>query len=90
MIKYREHRGSLQESLETTREFSTLKDCLQYVQGNWNERPGNSYARLDDIQISYYGYDDRVKQELFQVYLKPPGFGDLRHYMLGFIYEKTI
>lgn len=84
MIKYREHRGGLQESLDTAREFSTLKDCLQYVQGKWNKQPGNIHrAFLTDIELCYYGYDDRVKQELYSVYLKID-----RKYILGFIYEE--
>ncbi len=86
MIKYREHRGELEDSLNTAREFSTLKDCLQYVQGNWNEKRMARYAtHLEDIEMSYYGYDDRVKQELYAVHIQI----DDRTYIVGFIYEET-
>lgn len=83
IIKYREHRGGLQESLDTAREFSTLKDCLQYVKGTYERIPGIPIT-LKDIEVSYYCYDDRVKQELYAVFLR------LEHkYILGFIYEET-
>lgn len=94
MIKYREYRGGLQESLDTAREFSTLKDVLQYIQGEWNKQPFKSYIRLNDIQISdikisYYCYDDRVKQELYNVIVNIVRTNTTRAYLVGFIYEET-
>lgn len=81
-IKYREHRGALQESLDTAREFSTLKDCLQYVKSTWE----NNAVPLEfrHIIIAYYCYDERVKQELYSVKIKTKS----ECYLIGFIYEE--
>jgi hypothetical protein len=84
MIKYREHRGSLQESLDTAREFSTLKDCLQYIKGAYNDFPGHNIKNIKDFSIAYYGYDERVHQELYRVYCHSE-----LPFILGFIYEET-
>ncbi len=83
MIKYREHRGGLEESISTTREFSTLKDCLQYVQGTYNNFPGHKVKNTEDFSITYYGYDERCKQELYRVYCHSE-----IPFLLGFIYEE--
>ena len=84
MIKYREHRGGLQESLSTAREFSTLKDCLQYVRGIYNDFPVHNVKNIEDFSIAYYCYDERCKQELYRVYCHSE-----LPCIIGFIYEET-
>lgn len=52
MINYREHRGSLKESLATAKQFNSFEDFYKYVKFK---------------KIEKYGYDPRVTQELFIV-----------------------
>lgn len=83
VIKYREHRGGLQESLATIKEFSTLKDCLYYVREVYNNFFGHNIKNIEDFSIAYYGYDERVKQELYRVYCHSEF-----PVLLGFIFEE--
>lgn len=54
MIKFRRHRGTLEDSLETMQEFDSLMALKQYLEND-----------LDNI--GYYGYDERCKQDLWMV-----------------------
>lgn len=65
---YREHRGSMEDSLATTKEFKSLRDicnsiCLKHD------------CFIEDVNISYY--DDRCKQDLFIVKINKEAVGFL-------------
>lgn len=65
MIKFRFHRGSLEDSLATTKEFRTVNEFFTYI---------NPHS--EKYNEKYYGYDDRCKQDLTMVLIndKPIGF----------------
>lgn len=78
MINYREQRGSLKDSLQTSRAYNSLLDLFHDLKNNsiYSISPTVSEP---DITISYYCYDDRVKQHLFMV--------KLNNNPMGFIFE---
>lgn len=71
-IMFRHHRGSLDDSMKTLKEFSTIKDLIDYltdyVSENWLIKP-DTY----NIVSRYYGYDNRVKWSTYIVYIKDQG-----------------
>lgn len=52
VINYRDHRGSLADSLSTSRQYDSLKAL---------------HDDIGFDSIDYYGYDERCKQHLFIV-----------------------
>lgn len=79
MIKYREHRGGLDESLKSSMEFNTIKQLLDFI--ILQIAPYGEFIKLGDTKIGYYCYDKRVNQELYVV--SADGYG-----VFGFIYEE--
>lgn len=73
-LMYRDHRTSLSDSLETAKEFSSIKEIIEYLSSQF----AGFYSKLS-IKIEYYGYDDRVRQDLFMV--RADGHG-----VFGFLY----
>jgi hypothetical protein len=71
MIKFRWHRGSLEESLATTREFDSLMELKYYL----SIQPYSGVSP-SIFTIEYYIHDERCNQELFMVKLNgiPCGF----------------
>jgi len=78
MIKYREHRGGLQESLDTAREFDSIKELFYYLV-NWSQENRLSY-NIEDFTIRFYGFDERCNQDLWIVTARGQG--------IGFIFEE--
>jgi hypothetical protein len=77
MIKYRPQRGGLEESLAESKEFNSIEDTLNYIlRENRYPRQETNVGLLRVFSITYYGYDDRCKQELHMVCYKasPMGF----------------
>jgi hypothetical protein len=63
---FREHRGTLEDSLKTECQFKTFTELkLKYLSSNRNR-----------IEINYYGYDKRCEQDLWLVFVDsiPIGF----------------
>lgn len=57
-IIYRPIKGSLDKAMEEIIYFSTIKEMLGYL--------ANYYRiEMEDIFISYYGYDDRIRWDTF-------------------------
>jgi len=89
MIKYREHRGSLEESLKTSMEFDTIKKLLDFLaERMWSSITHEEKIKL--IQIMYYGFDERCNQELYIVSYEQITEDGLRCGVFGFIYEDKI
>ncbi|HLX55270.1 MAG TPA: hypothetical protein VKR58_15105 [Aquella sp.] len=77
MIKYREHRGSLEESLKTSKEFNNIKELFEYILFSLCHV---EFTNLSRINLRYYGFDKRCNQELFVVSADDYG-------VFGFVYE---
>ena len=74
MIKYRKHRGGLEESLKTSMEFENIKKLFEYIVED-SELP----LSIKKLKIMYYGFDERINQDLFIVSVDDYG-------VFGFIY----
>ena len=78
MIKFREHRGTLAESLTTQVELETHADLIIHLQKLW---PNMSISE-ESIEIRPWAFDIRVKQQLSIVlHRTQPG-------VLGFTYTE--
>ena len=55
VFKYRDHRGGLDESMETVQEFESKDDLLKYLVDTYDFYPDHK------ILIKPYCFDDRIK-----------------------------
>lgn len=67
----REHRGSLKESLETSKTIEDMEDLPRVI--NESFKPWGKQFSLSDIEVNDYGYDDRTGCQTFIVTLA--GYG---------------
>ena len=51
MIKYRPHRGSLNESMTKMREFNDLDEMYNYIISDWNNSEMKLFGK-EDLSIS--------------------------------------
>ena len=65
-ILYRPHRGSLEESMECVKEFNTLEDMINWICED-SEFCGKEMFRVEDINFSWYCYDERIDWQTFIV-----------------------
>ena len=61
-VLYRPQRGSLDDAMAEVKEFSSVKEMLEYL-----VKDHNRAFRINEIQISYYGRDDRIDWETYLV-----------------------
>ena len=61
-IKFRFHRGSLEEAMSTCVDVMTYQELFDLVY----DRLG-SYANVVTLEIHYYGYDNRIGWETYIV-----------------------
>ena len=62
MIIYRPQRLLLDEAMAEKREFSSMKEMLEYL-----VKEHKKAFDIDDIFITYYAYDERISWETFIV-----------------------
>jgi len=55
-MKYRDHRGSLSDSMETVQEFDTFEDLKEYLEYKWRQM----YYVVEQVKIEPYGFDERI------------------------------
>lgn len=61
MIIHRPHRGGLYEAMAESREFKSLKECLETLIEEFNEKHSGLFTiTTNDICIMPYGDDKRV------------------------------
>lgn len=53
MILFRDHRGSLTESMTTVRRVSSLEEIRQHITKKWG-------TEVKEIRIKPYGFDSRI------------------------------
>ena len=78
-IKYRMHRGGLSESMETVTEVSSMKELICVVEKQFD-------AKVVDLNIEFYGHDDRINWDSHIVTAKfdKEGYGRHSYYPVGF------
>ena len=74
MFRYRDHKGCLYESLETTQEFADKDALLEYLQKTLTQWC-KSDLDIKNVAIKPYGFDERIGWHSHIVYLK--GWGVL-------------
>lgn len=66
MFLYRDHIGTLEDSMHTVQEMQTLKELEKYVISVWG--PGS-------IKVEYYGEDPRIQWRTYVVTHKNRAIG---------------
>ena len=62
-MKYRDHRGSLSDSMETVQEVSTIEEIKQHLNKFYNQF-GKSVV---EIKFEHVGMDDRINWDTYYV-----------------------
>lgn len=66
---YRDHRGSLEDSMKTVQEFNSMGDLNKYLSTIFSD-----YNRIViDIKFEYKGFDPRIGWETYYVFVKLNG-----------------
>lgn len=66
MILYRPQRGTLSEAMEEVKQFNSIKELFEWlVKDNTIKR--KKAFEIEDIYISYYCYDERIKWQTYIV-----------------------
>lgn len=60
MTLYRDHRGSLVESMKTVRHVHSLQDVRTHLESDW-------LSEVGEITIIPYGYDKRIEWDTWIV-----------------------
>lgn len=68
MFRYRDHKGGLAESLETTQEFTDRGALLEYLQRTL-DRWCKAELDLNKVTIEPYGFDERIEWDSHIVHL---------------------
>lgn len=71
-MKFREHRGGLEDSMKTVREFNTEEEFTSFI-GDLAARDVSDGSERVAVDIHYYGYDARIDWDSYIVSV--PGFG---------------
>ncbi len=69
--KFREHRGGLAESLETTVEVQTKAELAAHMRSKIS--PFGFFFEDDDLTVEPYGFDDRIGWDTYIVQID--GYG---------------
>jgi hypothetical protein len=75
---YRDHRGTLADSMGTVREVNTLKELKKY----FNEELWHFYKEVEEIKIMPYEYDKRIDWDTHIVIGKLKG--EAEFWVMGF------
>jgi hypothetical protein len=86
-MKFRQHRGSLQASMETVVELADKAALIKYLRvllNDWNKTLPDvdiNFPRIeaDSVHVKHYAYDERTKWETHIVVIDhygPVGFTD--------------
>jgi hypothetical protein len=65
MIKFRWHRGSLEESMATAMEFDSLMELFIYITNNYVVK--NCTCYIEDFTLVYYSVDHKTIQDIFGI-----------------------
>jgi hypothetical protein len=85
-MKYRSHRGGLDESLETQVEVNGIKELLEHIN---KDRVDNWMPKVKSIIIEFYVYDHRIPADVYLVseVIYNMEHPDGKHYPIGMIDE---
>ena len=65
-VLYRPHCETLTDAMKLVKEFNTVEDMLNWICED-SEICGKEMIAVEDINLSYYGYDERIDWQTFVV-----------------------
>lgn len=71
-IKYRDHKGSLSDSMETVQEVSSLTQIIAYINKVW----AICRYEVEELKFSHQGIDNRIGWDTYYVLVKFKGQAD--------------
>ncbi len=71
-MKYRDHRGSLADSMKTAQEVSTIEEIKQHLNKFYNQFKKS----VVEIKFEHAGMDDRIKWDTYYVLQRLEGETD--------------
>lgn len=77
-MKFREHRGSLSDAMETVVEVSNISDIAAIINKSWDYFG----KKVEQIKIEFYCYDERIDWETYIVTYRLSG--EEQFYVAGF------
>lgn len=69
-MRYRDHRGSLKESLKTTIEVNSVEEIISHLNEMYDYHPGR---QVEEIKFEYGGWDARINWNFYYVLQKQQG-----------------
>ena len=75
-VLYRPQRGGLDESMEELKEFDTVEDLLNWLCEDSDIGWGKEMFAVEDINFSYYCYDERIDWQTYIVTINKWGKED--------------
>lgn len=61
MIKYRPHKGLLDEAMKETKSFDTVNEMYEHILSDWNNQGFGELFAKDDLSIGEdFGADERI------------------------------
>ncbi len=77
-MKFREHRGSLSDAMETVVEVDSITDIENIINKSWDYFG----KKVEQIKIEFYAHDSRIDWETYIVTYRL--FGEEQFYVAGF------
>lgn len=71
-MKYRDHKGDLQESMNTVIEVNSVDEIISHLNTSYNQFD----KEVEDIKFQYVGYDSRIEWDTYYVLQRFKGSGD--------------
>lgn len=62
-MKYRDHKGSLHDSMKTERQVSSVDEIKAHLNKFYNQFG----KKVEEIKFKYVGFDDRINWETYYV-----------------------
>lgn len=90
MFLYRDHRGSLADSMKTVREYKSKSELISHLQSELDKYFAGKYD-CNKITIKPYGFDERIGWNTHMVHLQGYGvFGFTNGPVKNELYIKTL
>lgn len=62
-MKFRKHRGSIEDSMRTQIEINSMEELIDYIEEDFKI----FNRKVTSIKFKYMGFDERVNQESYNV-----------------------
>lgn len=62
-MKYRDHRGTLEESLKTVQQFNTKDELISHLNSIYRQ----FNRTIAEIKFEHFGFDDRTQWDTYEV-----------------------